>query len=389
MQNTPAASGTNPLLALLDLIEVPLVLFRPDGRVAHANRAAKNDASKPALVLGSDPQVRARVQGIGEGTTVPSDSLRIDALSDIGAVGLRVRFAPRSIAGMVAATAEVLPAEQPSRAGGSAIEPDPGARRLSLEQIIDVLRGELLPPMQAVLAHAASVEADSTPQLKTAVVHLQERLDRLVDLVEVFGEDVLVTDERVVMVDLVREACQALTPLMRERGISVNFKGERDDLPPVYGSLRMLRRAVHECLHNAITHSRAEAAANLQVGVEVAFRAAGQHLLIGISGMGALSAAALQRHAATLFRAEAVPGKRPPGAAPVLQIGLPLTHRILQLHGGQLRIDGEPGEGLTLMLELPTGAPLRNTHHLDLLQAQIYAEDLSKLMARSRARSTA
>jgi hypothetical protein len=66
-----------------------------------------------------------------------------------------------------------------------------------------------------------------------------------------------------------------------------------------------------------------------------------------------------------------------------------LTHRILQLHGGQLRIDGEPGEGLTLMLELPTGAPLRNTHHLDLLQAQIYAEDLSKLMARSRARSTA
>jgi len=40
------------------------------------------------------------------------------------------------------------------------------------------------------------------------------------------------------------------------------------------------------------------------------------------------------------------------------------------------------------MLELPTGAPLRNTQHLDLLQAQIYAEDLSKLMARSRKRSS-
>ena len=31
----------------------------------------------------------------------------------------------------------------------------------------------------------------------------------------------------------------------------------------------------------------------------------------------------------------------------------------------------------------------RNTQQLDLLQAQIYAEDLSKLLARTRQRSTA
>jgi hypothetical protein len=72
----------------------------------------------------------------------------------------------------------------------------------------------------------------------------------------------------------------------------------------------------------------------------------------------------------------------------VLQIGLPLAHRILQLHGGALRIEDDRGEGLAVMLELPTGAPLRNTRQLDLLQAQIYAEDLSTLMARTRARST-
>ena len=69
-----------------------------------------------------------------------------------------------------------------------------------------------------------------------------------------------------------------------------------------------------------------------------------------------------------------------------MQIGLPLTHRILELHGGRLRIEDADDE-LNVMLELPTGAPLKNTHHLDLLQAQIYAEDLSKLMARGRNRS--
>ena len=55
---------------------------------------------------------------------------------------------------------------------------------------------------------------------------------------------------------------------------------------------------------------------------------------------------------------------------------------------GRLRIEEDVAGELDVMLELPTGAPLRNTQHLDLLQAQIYAEDLSKLMARSRKRSS-
>lgn len=77
------------------------------------------------------------------------------------------------------------------------------------------------------------------------------------------------------------------------------------------------------------------------------------------------------------------------GDTDALLIGLPLTQRILQLHGGRLRFEQDTVEGLHVMLELPTGAPLRNTHHLDMLQAQIYAEDLSKLMARTRRRSLA
>ena len=97
--------------------------------------------------------------------------------------------------------------------------------------------------------------------------------------------------------------------------------------------------------------------------------------------LGAVTAAVLNRHAATLFRAN--PGLPASGSQQGLRIGLPLAQRILQLHGGHLRVDDDDGE-LAVRLEVPTGAPMRNTHHLDLLQAQIYAEDLSKLMARSR-----
>ena len=380
MQITPAAPGSNPLLTLLDLVETPLLLFQPDGRVVFSNQAARADPSRPSLVLGSDPQVRAIVRDIAAGTSIPVTDLRLDALSDAGAVGLTVRFAPKPVAGLIAATARSTTAAA-SPAGERPVASD---ERLSLQQVVEVLRGELLPPMQAVLAQPDT----ALPAHGAAVEHLRERLDRLVDLVDVFGDDVLISDERMVIPDLVRATCQALAPLLQASNVSVVFKGEKADLPPVYGSERLLRRALQECLHNAVAHSRAQIQANQHVGVEVAFRAAGHHLLVSISNMGALSTAALQRHAATLFRVEPATGSRKAGEAPVLQIGLPLAHRILQLHGGGLRIEDDRGEGLTVMLELPTGAPLRNTRQLDLLQAQIYAEDLSTLMARTRARST-
>jgi signal transduction histidine kinase len=147
---------------------------------------------------------------------------------------------------------------------------------------------------------------------------------------------------------------------------------------------RLLHRAVHECLHNAIEHARGGVADNQPVAVRVGFAVTGQHLQMVVRSLGAVTAAVLNRHAATLFRP--TPGLPPAGPQQGMRIGLPLAQRILQLHGGHLRADDEDGE-LAMRMELPTGAPLRNTHHLDLLQAQIYAEDLSRLLARSRQRS--
>ena len=151
----------------------------------------------------------------------------------------------------------------------------------------------------------------------------------------------------------------------------------------------MIRRALLECIHNAVLHARSEINPSQQVGVEIGFRASGQHLLVSIVNMGALSAAALNRHAASLFKPAALDNGKPDTAPPVMRIGLPLAQRILQLHGGRLRVEQESDQELNVMLELPTGAPRRSTHHLDMLQAQIYAEDLSKLLARGRNRSAA
>lgn len=371
------ASGPHPLLALLDMIGSPMLLFGPEGQVVFANQAARRLPSRPALVLPSDPRIRAQVRRVIQLQLEQPETLRVQVHADQGVSELDCAFPARPVANL--AVMLITPVEAPADADGPmAVPAQPD--RLSLPQIMQLLRSEIVPPMQAVLARAHEAAAD--PQgLADGVQHLSDRLTRLIDLVEVFGDDALIGEDRVLLPELLRSVCTELVPLTEARGVRVLIEDHQGELPPVYGSRRLLHRAVHECLHNAIEHARQGVAEGLPVAVRLAFAVSGQHLHLAVHSLGAVSAAVLNRHAATLFRP--TPGL--PAAEPQqgLRIGLPLAQRILQLHGGHLRVDDDDGE-LAVRLELPTGAPMRNTHHLDLLQAQIYAEDLSKLLARSR-----
>ncbi|MCU0925492.1 MAG: HAMP domain-containing histidine kinase [Hydrogenophaga sp.] len=384
MQTTATtAPSSNPLLTLLDFIASPILLFNAEGQVAFTNQAAKQMSCRPAVLLGSDPNVRGLVRDIATGKIVLHLDMRVDALSDNGVARLQCRCAPRPIAGLVAmAVTELAPEADDTSAPG---QPEP-SERLSLQQIMELIKSDLTPPIQQVLLQTPP---DEHPALADSVRHLNERLERLSDLINVFGDDVLIGDERMLLPELVRSIAQDLAPLTQKKGVSFVIEGDRADLPPVYGSQRLMRRALHECLHNAVQHAREGVHTSESVAVGIGFRAAGQHLLVQIHNIGVLSAAALTHHAAAIFR----PSRDSSGTAPKdpegLRIGLPLTQRILQLHGGRLRIEQDAANELDVMLELPTGAPMRNTQQLDLLQAQIYAEDLSKLMARSRKRSPA
>lgn len=375
------APGSHPLLALLDMIGSPMMLFGPEGQVVFANQAARQLPTRPALVLPSDPQIRQQVRQIVQNQVTEAVTLRVQVHADQGVSELDCAFPPRPVGGLAVMLITPVVAQAAASETGSDTTNLPD--RLSLPQIMQLLRSEIVPPMQSVLARAH--EAASDPQgLADGVRHLSDRLTRLIDLVDVFGDDALIGEDRVLMPDLLRAVCTELIPLTRARGVSILIEDQQGELPPVYGSRRLLHRAVHECLHNAIEHARGGVADSQPVAVRVGFAVTGQHLQMVVRSLGAVTAAVLNRHAATLFRP--VPGLPAAGPQQGLRIGMPLAQRILQLHGGHLRVDNEDDE-LAVRIELPTGAPLRNTHHLDLLQAQIYAEDLSRLLARSRNRS--
>jgi nitrogen-specific signal transduction histidine kinase len=380
----PAAPTANPLLTLLDLVDSPLLLFNPEGQVVFTNRAAKRMDTRPGMALPGDPNVRQLVQQVGQNKVVLQLDMMIEVNSDQGMAQLRCQCAPKPIAGLVAmmvTQVEVPEATAPDSAGPAA------PNRLSLQQIVELIGGDLMEPIEAVLAQAQVATAASAAPMADAVQSLKQRLERLSDLVTVFGEDVLIGDERILMPELVRSVCQELTPQARAKAVEFLLDGDRNDLPPVYGSRKLIRRAVQECLGNAVSHAHAPAFGNQSAGVRVKFQSSGHHLILNVANLGVLTANDLSQRANSLFRAEPPKADDSPSAPPeAMQIGLPLTHRILELHGGRLRIDESNGE-IDVMLELPTGAPLKNTHHLDLLQAQIYAEDLSTLLARGRSRS--
>ena len=140
---TPNAPSPNPLLILLDLVTSPILLFNAEGQVAFSNQAAKQMACRPSVLLGSDPNVRGLVKDIAAGKTVLHLDMRVDALSDNGVARLQCRCAPRAIAGLVAMTiSEVAPEAD----AGPDRENDAGGQRLSLQQIMELIKSDLGPP---------------------------------------------------------------------------------------------------------------------------------------------------------------------------------------------------------------------------------------------------
>ena len=65
-----------------------------------------------------------------------------------------------------------------------------------------------------------------------------------------------------------------------------------------------------------------------------------------------------------------------------LGLGLPIAQRIVELHGGQIKVEQTTDNRIEVLLMLPTGVAPRTDPRLDIQQAQRYARDLAKVLAR-------
>lgn len=358
-----AGAGTT---GLLDAVHDRILILGRNGKVLYTNTPARGDFSGELSGLLTAPALRDAAKRLWSNPTLAPLRLKLPG-EDSDTFDVSLVMAPNGsdIAVVVHA-----------RAGAAATQGSTQARTTA-----ELMRQHLLDPLKKFVATARTPDAE----VSAAGADLVARMEKVIDLVAVFGDEVLVTDERVVMTPLVESVCRDLGPTRLAGRARIVLTGFDADLPPVYGSERWIRRAVHEIVDNAVQHGILDTAPGSIATVEIVARQGGEFMTLQFINRGAF-AQALPRNARLVPFAKTAPNAAKPPV--VTRIGLPLAQRIIELHGGTLRVNDEADADVEVTVQLPTGAPRFAQPRIDIEQAQRYAQDLSKLLARQRRRST-
>jgi len=253
--------------------------------------------------------------------------------------------------------------------------------RMALSDIMALLRDEMVPPIRqlsSALGHLPM--SNEVTSVEQAADRLLERLRRLTDLIAVFGEGVMQTGDRIEIPALVKEVCAELTPKAIQKKVRFAIEDPKDTLPPLYGNLALIRRAFFECIDNAISNSRREMNSAQVLEVKLSCLLTGEHVLISVRNQGVLPEDFKGVETRDLFTPKPANTSAENGG----RLGLPLVHRIVGLHGGNMRISAVGDDEVRVLMEFPTGAPLRGQAQLDAAQVQRYASDLAQLMSQRR-----
>lgn len=352
------------VIALWDAMATPLLTLGVTGQVTYANLAARNHPGNPVQSMNGNPTIKALVGDAVLGKLKLPFATEI-ALAD-GQV-LQGQFMPGP-AGLDIAFV--------GTAGASP------ANVMALKDVIALLQAEITPPLKGLVAELRARPASpANTSLDQAGRLLYERLNRLADLVLVFGEDVALSNDRIELIAVLQEVCTELAQRADQHHTRFEMILPEQTLPPIYGSERLLRGAFFECLHNAIVHAAKETSQTVQSTIEIRFTLSGEHVLVGIHNRGATQFRLNSRDLLTPF---APPSAATQALAPRPRLGLPLVQRIVDLHGGHMRMNNHSGNEVSLLLEFPTGAPQREANQLSIAQAQRYAEDLAQLVSRRK-----
>lgn len=359
------------VIGLFDAMPVSLLTFGVSGKVTFANRAAKLHPGQPVESMDGKPEIKALVADAVLG------KIKLPFPMNMELAGGH-RMSGQFMAGPAGLDIAFMALD----GDGNSPHSTPQSGQLGLQDTIRFLRAEVGPPLKNFIVELRGQPAtELTEALDGAAKALHERLSRLADLIDVFGDEVALANDRLEIAPLIQLLCKELGP--RAQGMKVKFQIEEQTqtLPPIYGSEKLIRRAFYECLENALLHSSKEVTNHQASTIDIRFRMTGTHVLLGIHNRGATRIKV--NSSETLKPFAAAPANTGPEKT-TTRLGLPLIQRIVGIHGGSMRMSTTGDDSVTVLLELPTGAPQRVQNQLDAAQAQRYANDFAQLMSRRK-----
>ena len=223
------------------------------------------------------------------------------------------------------------------------------------DDLVASVSHELRTPLTSVLGYLELALDDerlepATRHMLTVAEKNSERLLSLVsDLLTAASDSnnlILLAIERCELSEIVADAIEAIRPLAEERAIVI----EQPFARPVWiqADAFRLRQVVDNLLSNAVKY-------NVRSGrVSVTVSAAQEEAELRISDTGqGMSPAEQTRLFERFYRADSVRGSAVHGTG----LGLSLSRDIMRQHGGDLRLNSEPGVGTTAVATMPLAPP--------------------------------
>jgi len=223
------------------------------------------------------------------------------------------------------------------------------------ENFAAIVSHELKSPLgalqQNLYALVGELEDKLSPDQQQRFTRLQTRLDDLLKLIHswlrVFTVDInklKETFQSTSVAEVVAKAVESVQPQATRKAIEIET-AIGDGLPQVNGDEGSLTEVVTNLLGNAVKYSFP----NHKIHVRAEARDA--EVLVSVTDTGVGIAKEDLPH---LFQ-DFARGQAQPEGVSGCGLGLAISRRIVEVHGGSLTVESEPGKGSTFVIHLPAG----------------------------------
>jgi signal transduction histidine kinase len=188
---------------------------------------------------------------------------------------------------------------------------------------------------------------DQCRYLQIAVKHC-ERLARLVhdlfELTKLEANEVKPQIEAFPIAELAQDVVQKFALNAKKRGLTLSASVGAD-CPPVRADIGMMERVLENLIENAMRYT--PAGGEISVGVH----SAGDRIELQVRDTGQ---GILHEDLGSIFDRYYRVDRSEAGDIGSAGLGLAITRRIVELHGGQIRVESAPGQGTIFTVELST-----------------------------------